>query len=105
MTIEEYLEQVGRGRNSSFGRQYRSQFRDRRGTAELGMLAAPSEEEFTDFCSAVSVMTEKEKSQVKSLTDEQRAGIAERCGGNSGNIGIFFNGYVLAGRETAETEK
>lgn len=69
------------------------------------MLAAPSEEEFADFCSAVTVMTQREKAEVETLTDVQIAEIAERCGGDSGNIGIFLNGYVLACREATETGK
>ena len=69
------------------------------------MLAAPSEEEFEDFCRAVAVMTQREKTEVETLTDEQVIEIAERCSGDSGNIGIFLNGYVLACREATETEK
>ncbi len=69
------------------------------------MLAAPSEEEFEDFCRAVTVMTKREKAAVEILADEQIAEIAERCCGDCGNIGIFLNGYVLACREATETEK
>jgi len=69
--IEEYLEYLGRFRQSGFGRAFRSQFRDTRGTAELAMLAAPSEEEYDDFRRAIEAMTEKEKSHPEKLTDSR----------------------------------
>lgn len=97
--IEEYLEYVGRGRDSAFGRRYRSQFRDTRGTAELAMLTAPTEEEYKDFCRAVASMTEQEKKHPEELSDEAIQAIARRCGAASGNISIFVNGYVLARQE------
>ena len=99
-SIEEYLEHVGRCRQDAFGRRYRSQFRDRRGTAELAMLAAPSEEEFEDFRRAVEAMTEHEKANVEQLDDEQIRRIAQRCEADSANVSIFINGYVLAKRKT-----
>lgn len=106
-TIEEYLEIVGRCRQDAFGKRYRSQFRDRRGTAELAMLAAPSEEEYEDFRRAVETMTENEKTNVEQLDDEQIRRIAQRCGADAANVSIFINGYVLAKRknEAIETRK
>jgi len=95
-SIEEYLEYVGRGRGDAFGKRYRSQFRDRRGTAELAMLAAPSDEEYEDFRRAVEVMTEKEKVGVAQLGDEQIREIAQRAQADTANVNIFINGYVLA---------
>ena len=94
--IEEYLEYVGRFRQSGFGRAFRSQFRDTRGTAELAMLASPSEEEYDDFRRAVEAMTEKEKSHLEKLTDQQIREIAQRAQVDCGNVSIFVNGYVLA---------
>ena len=94
--IEAYLEYVGQQRNSGFGKRFRSQFRDRRGTAELAMLAAPSEAEYDDFCRAVAAMTESEKADVKDLSDEAVRAIAERGQADVGNVSIFINGYVLA---------
>jgi len=99
-SIEEYLEHVGRGRGDAFGKRYRSQFRDRRGTAELAMLAAPSEEEFEDFRRAVDGMTKNEKANVEQLDDEQIRRIAQRCGADSANVNIFINGYVLAKKKS-----
>lgn len=98
-SIESYLEYVGRGKGDAFGRRYRSQFRDRRGTAELAMLAAPSEEEYGEFRRVVSVMTQQEKERPEELSDEQIQGIAQRCEADSGNVSIFLNGYILARRE------
>jgi len=95
-SIEEYLEYVGRGRGDAFGKRYRSQFRDRRGTAELAMLAAPSEEEFEDFRRVVEAMTENEKANVELLGDEQIREIAQRAQADMANVSIFINGYVLA---------
>ena len=87
---------MGRGRGDAFGKRYRSQFRDRRGTAELAMLAAPSEEEFEDFHRAVEVMTEAEKEGAEQLDDEQIREIAQRAKADTANVSIFINGYVLA---------
>ena len=94
--IEAYLEYVGQQRNSKFGERFRSQFRDRRGTAELAMLAAPSETEYEDFCRAVAVMTATEKDDVAGLNDEEIRAIAQRGQADVGNVSIFVNGYVLA---------
>ena len=99
-SIEEYLEYVGRGMGDAFGKRYRSQFRDRRGTAELAMLAAPSEEEFEDFRRVVEGMTENEKANVEQLDDEQIRRIAQQCGADSANVNIFINGYVLAKKKS-----
>ncbi len=94
-TIEMYLQQVGQCRKSQFGKQFRSQFRDARGTAELAMLASPSEDEFNDFCQAVRSMTDEEKVNIELLTDEVIAEIAQRANADYANISIFFNGYIL----------
>ena len=99
-SIEEYLEYVGRGRGDAFGKRYRNQFRDRRGTAELAMLAAPNEEEFEDFRRVVEVMTEDEKANVELLGDEQIRELAQRVQADTANVSIFINGYVLAKRKS-----
>ncbi len=94
--IEQYLRYVGQGRQSSFGKRFRSQFRDNRGTAELAMLAAPDEQEYEDFCRSVAVMTTDEKENVELLSSEQIKDIAQRAQADCGNVSIFLNGYVLA---------
>ena len=100
-SIDEYLAYVGRGRASAFGQRFRSQFRDTRGTAELGMLASPSEEEYAELSRLVGEMTAAEKARVEKLSDEEVRGIAERCGVESGTASIFVNGYVLARKQSA----
>jgi len=94
--IEEYLEYVGRFRENDFGRRFRRQFRDLRGTAELAMLSSPSEKEYGDFCRAVEVMTAEEKRQPEELSDADILVIARRAEADSANVSIFINGYVLA---------
>ncbi len=102
--IEEYLQYVGRFRRSQFGKQFRSQFRDSRGTAELAMLAAPSEEEYEDFRRAVAAMTAQQKQCPEKLTDEQIGAIAQRSKADRGNVSIFVNGYVLARKKAGTSQ-
>lgn len=104
LDIEDYLEYVGRFRNSSFGQRYRSQFRDLKGTAELAMLKAPSEAEYEDFCRAVNMMTLEEKMHPEVLSDEQIHDIAERANADCGNVSIFINGFILAQRNAGQQQ-
>lgn len=97
--IEDYLRYVGRFRKSRYGKQFRSQFRDSRGTAELAMLAAPSEEEYEEFERVVAEMSDEEKRCPEALSDEQIGELARRSGADRGNVSIFLNGYVLARRQ------
>ena len=103
-SIEEYLEYVGRGRGDAFGRRYRSQFRDTRGTAELAMLAAPTEAEYKDFSRAVAAMSAEEKAHPENLSDEEIRAMAARCGAEAGNVSIFVNGYVLSRKQRQASE-
>lgn len=96
LTLESYLEQVGRCCGNAFGQRYRKQFRDHQGTAELAMLAAPSQREYEEFCRVVDVMTEQEKGHPETLTDQQIEDIARTAGIVKGNLQIFVNGYLLA---------
>jgi len=104
-TIEAYLDEVGRFRGSGYGRRFRHQFRDTRGTAELAMLAAPSEAEYEEFRRAVEAMTDQEKLHPARLTDEDIRAIARRAGVDCGNVSIFINGFVLASRATGDSVK
>ena len=61
ITIEEYLEKFGSKVDDQYGRYFRSQFKDIRGTSELGMLASPSKDEFEQLKKAVAIMTPAEK--------------------------------------------
>jgi hypothetical protein len=94
--INEYLNYVGRFCRSRFGKQFRSQFRDTKGTAELAMLAAPSDAEYEDFRRAVAAMTQEQKAHPEKLGDMQIKDIATKAQADCGNIGIFINGFILA---------
>ena len=88
VNLEAYLEQVGQCRNQRFGRRYRDQFRDTRGSAELAMLAAPNEREYDEFRRAVAAMTTQERAAPEHLGDTEIAEIA--------------NGYILEAKATRE---
>jgi len=73
----------------------RSQFKDIRGSSELAMLAAPTEEELQQLKKAVAIMTPSEKKNADSLTDEQIQKIAADVQIDPAVFAIFINGYVL----------
>ncbi|MCP4711975.1 MAG: hypothetical protein GY869_25420 [Planctomycetes bacterium] len=104
-SIEEYLAQVGRGRGEAFGKRYRQHFRDMKGTAELAMLAAPSDEEYEDFFRLVEGMTGQEKRHIELLNEEKIQEVAERCKVNIGNATIFINGYILASKQAQKRQE
>ena len=94
--ITEYLDYVGRFCRSKFGKRFRSQFADTKGTAELAMLAAPSEAEYEDFRRAVAAMTQEQKAHPEKLDDRQIKDIATKAQADCGNVSIFINGFILA---------
>jgi hypothetical protein len=96
LSIEDYLAHVGSCRGQSFGRRFRHQFRDSRGTAELAMLACPTDEEYAGFCRLVAVMSSREKEEPELLTDVQIRELAATAGSDPGAAAIFVNGYVLS---------
>ena len=98
ISLEEYLERVGQCREQSFGQRFRSQFQDTQGTAEIAMLAAPSQQEYDEFQRILTTMTEEEKAHTDTLTDEQIQDIAQRAKTEPANVGIFINGYGLTNR-------
>ena len=69
-----------------------------RGTAEIAMLAAPSQQEYDEFQRILEAMTKEEKAHPDTFTDEQIQDIAHRAKAESANVGIFINGYVLTNR-------
>ena len=73
----------------------REQFRDTKGTSELGMLASPTEEELEQLRRAVAIMTADEKENADKLTDEQIHKIADDAKVEPGLFAIFINGYAL----------
>jgi hypothetical protein len=100
LSIEDFLAHVGACRGQAFGRRFRSQFRDARGTAELAMLASPTDEEYAGFCRLVAVMSRREKQYPEKLTDMQIRELAATAGVDPGAAAIFINGYVLSRKKT-----
>ena len=96
LTIEMFLDQIGRFRQSRFGRQFRNQFRDTRGTSELAMLKAPTEDEFRQLCKIAEVMADSEKVKPELLDDNDIEDIASRAQCDRGIAAILINGFVLA---------
>jgi hypothetical protein len=95
ISIERYLEIVSRFSGNRYGKLVRDQFRDIKGSSELGMLAAPTEEELGQLKKAVAIMTPDEKQNADSLTDEQIQRIAADAQVDPANFAIFMNGYAL----------
>jgi hypothetical protein len=96
ISLDEYLEEVARFCENGYGNAFRTQFRDRRGTSELAMLAAPTAEELDQLRRAVAIMTPAEKRSAETLSDEQIATIAGDARIDPGNLAIFINGYAIA---------
>ena len=96
ISIERYLEMVSRFSDSKYGKMVRDKFKDIKGSSELAMLAAPSEDEYEAFQRVVAVMNRQEKENVELLGDEQIKDIAKRAQVDCGATGIFLNGYILA---------
>ncbi|MEN6386269.1 MAG: hypothetical protein ABFD79_13880 [Phycisphaerales bacterium] len=95
MTLQQYLDKIAQKTDDSFGKQYRGFFADNKGSAELAMLASPSKEELRQLKIAVAIMTDSEKQNAASLTDEQIKRIANDAKIDSGIFAIFINGYAL----------
>ncbi len=73
----------------------RNQFKDIKGSSELAMLAAPSDEELQQLKKAVAIMTPGEKEKADSLTDEQIQKIASDAEIDPAIFAIFINGFEL----------
>ena len=95
ISLEQYLKKVARFSNSDYGMMIRNQFKDIEGGSELGILAAPSEEELEHLKKAVAIMTPDEKQNAGYLTDEQIQRIASDAQIDPANFAIFMNGYAL----------
>ena len=59
------------------------------------MLAAPTADELKQLKKAVAIMTEKEKTNIEQLNDEQIKKIAVDAGIDPAIFAIFINGYTL----------
>ncbi len=73
----------------------RSRFADIKGSSELAMLVAPSDEELEELKKAVAIRTPSEKETAESLSDEQVQKIADDANVDPANWAIFLNGYAL----------
>ncbi len=95
ITIEQYLQEVGRFVDNDYGRRIRNRFADSYGSSELAMLAAPTAEELEQLKRAVAIMTPTEKEMAADLTDEQIQKIAADAKIDPAIFAIFINGYAL----------
>ncbi len=93
--IEQYLEKLAKFAESDYGNMIRNQFKDIKGSSELAMLAAPSDEELQQLKKAVAIMTPGEKEKADSLTDEQIQKIASDAEIDPAIFAIFINGFEL----------
>ncbi len=95
ITLAQYLKKLSLFADDQYGRQYRKQFEDNRGSSELAMLQSPSSDELVQLERAVAIMTPDEKKNACDLTDDQIHRIAEDALIDSGLFAIFINGYAL----------
>ena len=95
ISVEQYLDEVAQFCNNQYGNEVRSRFKDVRGTSELAMLAAPTEQELEQLRRAVAIMTPSEKKMAERLSDEQIERIAADARVDPANFAIFMNGYAL----------
>ena len=95
MTLEEYLKKISKFTDNDYGQMVRKQFADIEGSAELAMLASPTQDEIAQLKKAVAIMTDGEKENACNLTDEKIQTIASDAGVDPGNFAIFINGYAL----------
>jgi hypothetical protein len=95
ITLEQYLKKLSLFADDQYGRQFRKQFEDNRGSSELAMLQSPSSDELGQLERAVAIMTPAEKQDARILTDDQIHRIAADALIDSGLFAIFVNGYAL----------
>ncbi|MCD6395828.1 MAG: hypothetical protein J7M40_20275 [Planctomycetes bacterium] len=98
--MDAYIEKLSRFADDEYGRQFRRQFEDNRGSSELAMLQSPSGDELAQIRKAVAIMTRAEKGGACDLTDEQIHRIADDAGIDRGLFAIFVNGYALECRKS-----
>ncbi|MBE0535971.1 MAG: hypothetical protein IH624_09905 [Phycisphaerae bacterium] len=103
VSIDQYLKKLARFVDDAYGRRFRRQFEDVRGSSELAMLQAPTGEEFGQLEKAVAIMTASEKQNAAGLGDETVRRIADDAGIDPGLFAIFMNGYALESKTTARS--
>jgi hypothetical protein len=89
------VQKLARFVGDPYAMQLRTQFADSKGSSELAMLQAPSNDEFEQIKRAVAIMTPDEKKKACDLSDEQVQGIAQDAKADTGIIAIFINGLIL----------
>jgi len=94
ITIEQYLEMVATFYGNEYGKLIWEQFKDIKGSSELGMLAAPTAQELEQLKKGVAIMTTDEKTNADGLTDEQIERIAVDAKIDPANFAIFISGYA-----------
>lgn len=99
LTIDEYLQNIGRFVDEPFGKQLRKQFADRRGSSELAVLQSPSGDEYRQLVRLVGIMTPQEKADAGRLNDEQVRKLAADAKMDPALAAIFFNGFALESRK------
>ena len=95
LSIEQYLDKIGRFVDNEYGKQVRSQFADNKGSSDLAMLQSPSGDEFEQLKRAVAIMTPGEKAKADSLSDEEVLKIADDAKVDAATLAIFINGFLL----------
>jgi hypothetical protein len=105
VTIEDYLMKIGSKVDDQYGKHFRSQFKDTKGTSELAMLASPSKDELEQLKKAVAIMTAAEKQNADGLSDEQVHKIAADAGVDAGILAIFINGYALELKRVSQVHR
>jgi hypothetical protein len=95
ISIDDYLQEVARFCDHEYGNTIRGRFKDARGTSELAMLVAPTDDELSQLRRAVAIMTPGEKQAADRLSDEQIERIAVDAQVDAAIFAIFMNGYAL----------
>jgi hypothetical protein len=99
LTIEQYLEKIGRFVDEPFAKQLRKQFQDNRGASELAVLQSPSRDEYEQLQRLAAILTPQEKSEADKLTDQQVQKLAGDAKVDPALAAIFFNGFALEKRK------
>jgi hypothetical protein len=99
LTLEEYLERIGRFVDEPFAKQLRKQFQDNRGASELAVLQSPSRDEYEQLQRLAAILTPQEKNDADKLTDQQVRKLADEAKVDPALAAIFFNGFALEFRK------
>lgn len=104
-TFGQYVQTLARFVDDPYGQQIRQQFADSHGRSELAMLAAPTREEYQQFCRLAAAMTDAQNHAAERLTDSEVQQLAEVAGVDKALAAIVINGYALHKRKTAQMDK